>query len=452
MGLKAVSTSPQTGQLGCSPGRSSCSHLCLTTPQGPVCACPTGEELHQDNFSCFTPQAFLIFTRRDDIKRISIETENSREMLIPVRGVSEASGVDYDRADGRIYWSDIKQKTISRAHSNGSSVEVMVEHGLDYPRGLALDWRAGNLYWTDAGTGRLEMISLTSGARRVLIWRQLDSPQALVLHTAAGRIIWSVWGQDPSIEAASLDGEGREVVVASSGRATGLTVDSAGEFLFWTDQDSDQISCTSLATPGRVKTVYSSGHPYALTYFQSTLYWTDWDMKNIYKAGLDRTDLSTPVVLKTGVDYIMDMVVYSASQADAEEVSECSELKCEHLCVVKAGLPVCLCPSHYSLQSDGLSCSPPPTFLLFSQKNKISRLVMSEDKVPDIVLPIKKARSIQSISYDQVEDMIYWVDHGRDQQPARQVIRRSSDLGDTQVLNRLDKFLPFDLAIDPTTR
>ena len=77
---------------------------------------------------------------------------------------------------------------------------------------------------------------------------------------------------------------------------------------------------------------------------------------------------------------------------------------------------------------------------------------MSEGQVPDIVLPIKKARSIQSISYDQVEEMIYWVDHGRDQQPARQVIRRSSDLGDTQVLNRLDKFLPFDLAIDPTTR
>ena len=66
-------------------------------------------------------------------------------MLIPV------SGVDYDRADGRIYWSDIKQKTISRAHSNGSSVEVMVEHGLDYPRGLALDWRSANLYWTEAG-------------------------------------------------------------------------------------------------------------------------------------------------------------------------------------------------------------------------------------------------------------------------------------------------------------
>ena len=450
MGLKAVSTSPQTGQTGCSPEVRQCSHLCLTTPRGPVCACPTGQELGQDNLNCYTPEAFLIFTRRDDIKRMSIETENSREMLIPVRGVSEASGVDYDRADGRIYWSDIKEKTISRAHSNGSSVEVMVEHGLDYPRGIALDWSSANLYWTDAGTGRLEMVSLTTRARRVLIWEELDSPQALVLHQAEEKVIWSVWGQDPSIETAALDGQERKVLVGSSGRATGLTVDSDGEYLFWTDQDSDSISCTSLSSPGSVRTVYSKGHPYALTYHQSTLYWTDWDMKSIYKAGLHQTDLESPVILKTGVDYIMDMVVYSLN--GEEEDSPCSLVECEHLCVVKSGRAVCLCPSHYSLQPDGVSCLPPQTFLLFSQKNKISRLVMSEDHVPDIVLPIKKARSIQSISYDQLEELIYWVDHGRDQQPARQVIRRSSDLGDTQVLNRLDKFLPFDLTIDPVTR
>ena len=67
-----------------------------------------------------------------------------------------------------------------------------------------------------------------------------------------------------------------------------------------------------------------------------------------------------------------------------------------------------------------------------------------QEEVPDIVLPIKRARSIQSVSYDQVEDMIYWVDHGRGEQPARQVIRRARE--------RQERFLPFDLAIDPFTR
>ena len=57
--------------------------------------------------------------------------------------------------------------------------------------------------------------------------------------------------------------------------------------------------------------------------------------------------------------------------------------------------------------------------MVHSQKNKISRLLMQlpeegkQEEVPEIVLPIKWARSIQSVSYDQVEDMIYWVDHGR---------------------------------------
>ena len=102
------------------------------------------------------------------------------------------------------------------------------------------------------------------------------------------------------------------------------------------------------------------------------------------------------------------------------------------------------------------SCAPPHTFLLYSQKNKISRLLMeeagSQEQVPDIVLPIRKARSIQSVSYDEVAGMVYWVDNGRADQPARQVIRRSTDSGNTEMFDRLDKFQPFDLVIDPITR
>ena len=228
MGLKAVLTSPSPPQSGCGRG-AECSHLCLTTPAGPVCACPTGHELAQDNTSCEIPEAYLIFTRRDDIKRMSIEIENSRDMLIPLRDVHEASALDYDRTDGKIYWSDMKEKTISRAHTNGSSVEVVVEYGLDYPRGLAVDWRSGNLYWSDAGTGRLEVVSLSKSvsARRVIIWRDLESPECIVLDLDKDKVLWSSWGLEPVIERSNLDGSDREVVVTSGGRATGLTVDSA---------------------------------------------------------------------------------------------------------------------------------------------------------------------------------------------------------------------------------
>ena len=75
-----------------------------------------------------------------------------------------------------------------------------------------------------------------------------------------------------------------------------------------------------------------------------------------------------------------------------------------------------------------------------------------DDEVPDIVLPVRKARSIQSVSYDQMSGLIYWMDNGRSDQQARQVIRRSTLDGNTQMFDILDKFQPFDLVIDPITR
>ena len=68
------------------------------------------------------------------------------------------------------------------------------------------------------------------------------------------------------------------------------------------------------------------------------------------------------------------------------------------------------------------------------------------------MLPLKRARSIQS--YAQVEDMIYWVDHGTGEQPDRQVIRRARDTGLTDRLQMFDRqeLLGFNLAIDPFTR
>ena len=459
MGLKAVYTSPARPSSGCGEATVSCSHLCLNTPLGPTCACPTGHELGRDNVSCVIPEAFLIFTRRDDIKRMSIELENSRDMLIPLQDVQEASALDYDQADGRIYWSDIKKKTISRAFTNGSSLELVVEFGLDYPRGIALDWRSGNLYWSDAGTGRLEVMSLSLGDRRVLIWKELESPECIVIDTDSDKIIWSSWGLDPVLERSNLDGSDREVIVTSGGRATGLTVDSVMKLLLWTDQDGLSISYTSLSQPGEVKRLTSSGHPYALTSYKSHLYWTDWASHQVYKAALlsisgAGLELMTPSVLKTGLDYVMDIVVYTGpKEEDVSPGSPCSEAECQHLCVPRQGRAQCLCPSHYSLKPDLLTCAPPLSFLLFSQRNKVSRLLTEEsEEVPDIVLPIRRARAIQSVSYDSVQGLVYWLDAGRGEQPARQVLRRASVTGQTQAFDFMDKFQPFDLVIDPLTR
>lgn len=73
------------------------------------CGCPNGLELLGDLQSCIVPEAFLLFSRHTDIRRISLET-NSNTVAIPLTGVKEASALDFDITDNRIYWTDITLK------------------------------------------------------------------------------------------------------------------------------------------------------------------------------------------------------------------------------------------------------------------------------------------------------------------------------------------------------
>lgn len=73
-----------------------------------------GLELTQDGKVCIVPEAFLLFTRRVDIRRVSLETDNN-DVVIPLSNVKEATALDFDINDSRIYWTDVATKVHSRA-------------------------------------------------------------------------------------------------------------------------------------------------------------------------------------------------------------------------------------------------------------------------------------------------------------------------------------------------
>lgn len=100
---------PSSGFNPCADGNGGCSHLCLFKPQGVQCGCPIGLELIADMKTCIVPEAFLLFSRHTDIRRISLETNNNN-VAIPLTGVKEASALDFDVTDNRIYWTDITLK------------------------------------------------------------------------------------------------------------------------------------------------------------------------------------------------------------------------------------------------------------------------------------------------------------------------------------------------------
>ena len=81
---------------------------------GPKCACPNGQEPSPISpKTCAVPEAFMLFTRGKDIVRASVNPANSvnSEYPLPITPqdfVADASALDFDSSDGRIYWSDIQ--------------------------------------------------------------------------------------------------------------------------------------------------------------------------------------------------------------------------------------------------------------------------------------------------------------------------------------------------------
>ena len=130
------------------------------------------------------PEAFLLFANPDDIRRISLDTNNGN--VIPLVGVKEANALDFSVHDMQIYWTDLSLKSISRAFLNGRGIEHLIVEDLDYPDGLAVDWIAKNLYWTDSESQRIEVARVDGRHRKMLIWKDLWEPRELTLDPVSG--------------------------------------------------------------------------------------------------------------------------------------------------------------------------------------------------------------------------------------------------------------------------
>ena len=92
--------------------------------------------------------------------------------------------------------------------------------------------------------------------------------------------------------------------------------------------------------------------------------------------------------------------------------------KCSNLCLAlpdavnETERHKCSCPTHYTLDDNNRTCSPPESFILFSQKTEISRLIVDEDNsdtAPDVVLPIQNLRNLKAIDYDEKNGHVYWI-------------------------------------------
>jgi sugar lactone lactonase YvrE len=175
---------------------------------------------------------------------------------------------------------------IKRAHLNGTAMPDAVWWGLKSPGGVAVDWIHDNLYWTDSGVRRIEVSLLDGTMRRTLVWENVEKPRAIAVHPGAAAVIWTDWGHQPRIERSDMDGSNRQILVTENlVWPNGLTIDYTVDHIYWADAKHHVIESVRLDGTGR-RRVMERGlpHPFAITIFEDSLFWTDWHTKSIHQA------------------------------------------------------------------------------------------------------------------------------------------------------------------------
>ncbi len=153
-------------------------------------------------------------------------------------GADQPYGIDLDPIGGKVYWTDIRSKTISRSNLDGSDREVLFTGGvLSVPTGLAVDAVGGKLYWVDTNLDAVRRSNLDGSEVETLVEVSGQSNlEGIALDLVNGGMYWTdrTAGR---IQRANLDGTDVETILEGGviGQPFGIDVDPEGGKLYFAD-------------------------------------------------------------------------------------------------------------------------------------------------------------------------------------------------------------------------
>ncbi|XP_033759059.1 low-density lipoprotein receptor-related protein 4-like [Pecten maximus] len=203
-------------------------------------------EYHNRRFSSLSVfplgQTFVVYDKR--YKAICKIAYNNDLWYQPVcaETFGTVNGMDVDDVRGLVFWTDPDYNAIMMARiSNLTQHFVIVDTLVDKPSGLAVHPEAGLLFWTDFGTSpTVERSTLTGRERRTII--SGGTPYMLTIDRAGNRLFWINKG-DNSIESCDTEGERRHVISIDIGMSTAsfvwssLVVYQGRLLLSWSDHN-----------------------------------------------------------------------------------------------------------------------------------------------------------------------------------------------------------------------
>ncbi|XP_078360002.1 uncharacterized protein LOC144644397 isoform X2 [Oculina patagonica] len=350
-----------------------CTQLCTNTKGSYKCGCKPGYGLEPDKKTCKALEntPYLLFSTQHSIRKLALDA-SSHEYTDIVAGQKGIVALDYDYYNNYVYWTDVRDEKICRAHipSPGSAAAGCDEivSRVHTPDGIAIDWVAKKMYWTDGGYNMIEVAELDGSNRLTLFNSGLDEPRAIVVDPFYGNLFWTDWGDNPRIETAGMDGDPatRQVIVSDGiGWANGMAIDYTLKRLYWADARLKQIgSCKYDGSDQRVIASIMPYHPFGLGVFENHVYFTDW-----YKYGkgirkLNKFTGGDRQKVKPTLWSHMDIKVYHPlRQPNATNPCKVNNGGCSHLCLlarISQKSHTCRCPNGMNMTADGKTCTGTP--------------------------------------------------------------------------------------------
>ncbi|CAG0883303.1 unnamed protein product [Darwinula stevensoni] len=343
-----------------------CSQVCMNLPGRFKCECFEGYgKDHHDLTRCkaLIGNASLLLAHQRDIRKIML---HNFDMMPVVNGTRSAIGLDYDYHKGLVFWSDSSDMRIYKADlETGRNISVVIREDISNCDGVAVDWIYSHIYWSDVQHNAIEVADFEGLHRRILIQDRLDKPRSIALDPLNGWMYWSDWGVKPQIERAWMDGTHRTpLVTARIAWPNGITIDFVTRRLFWIDGKLNTVSSVNLDGSDRQTVVQSNDimqHPFSITVFEDHLYWSDWNLKTIFKANKFNGSDAHPIrpyqtVWKTLENPFSLHVYHPYRQPSGED--NCKDKGCEYMCVPvpEPHATMCICPNGKTLSPDGHTC------------------------------------------------------------------------------------------------
>lgn len=302
---------------------------------------------------------YLLFANRVHV--VQMQNVPSLRINVALTGFNNTVAVDFDKRDGFLFWSDVREHRIYRKHINDVDFTVLVETGIRTPDGIAWDWVNKKLYWTDDGDKDLEVYDPFTGCRKVLFqFESTSHPRAIVLDPDTRWMYWTDWGSSPKIERASMDGTHRTVLHSTDlVWPNALTIDYETQTLYWMDASLNRLE--SSRTNGSERRHYSNTqpfihHPFSLVFFQGNLFWSDWQLKAILGTSVDSNFAQINVLLS---DLTLDPMGLTAACAERQQdITNLCYGRCKDFCLLSSSEYrgyLCNCCNNASAEVTGLS-------------------------------------------------------------------------------------------------